>query len=313
MASRRFAAYIDATPVREPRFPCLLNAAVIRVDGARTPDAPTAGFDSSSSADYITVNTGERIRWTDGFAYRPEPCNGGRVIDPWGNVEGTAYTAEAEIDVIPFVVEGVFSRSLFGNPGAGDYDEDRQIALRQLLACRSKQIEAELWKGTLSQASSWGNRYLADSHAVLVEGNRLLGYLTALAALEHAIADGSCSQQGVIHARPDTVSLWDAGGALRRAGNLILTVNDTIVIPGRGYDGSRGGTVPSTDSAWAYATTVPEVLLSNVMPNQSLGERTTTASNDLTTYARQVAAVTWGCLQAAVHVDHTTSITVTGS
>lgn len=343
MVSRRFTARIDPRPVRPARL-SLLTSAELRVDGATTPspdreqgpfadpqgppDAASPrdiGTDQSTSADWITNDDGERVHWIDGFAYRPEVCLGGDIIDPWGSAEGTAptpgtapsTTLQDEIDVVPFLVEGVDKISLFGAPTDAVRQERHDYALRQLLACRSKQIESELWKGTKSIANSWGNKYLADSHVVLPEGNRLLGYLTALATLEKAIMEGTCSQQGMIHCRADTATMWSSLYLLQRVGSVLVTPQGTIVLPGSGYDGSApvaiGGAVPSEDSAWAYATTVPQVFLSDVFPDQQPIERTSTGSNDLTTYAREAAAVTWGCLQVAVHVDHTTDITVTGS
>lgn len=280
---------------------------------------------SQAPDDYETPQIGARVRWIAGFAYRPEICNGGDIIDPNGTSVGTPPTMEAQINVTPYVVEGIDQRSTFGAPGDDEYAEAAGYARRQLLACEGKQIEAELWKGTLSVSKSWGNRYLADSHVNLVEGDRLIGFITALAVLEQAIADGTCAQQGMIHCTPKTATMWISAHLCRRVGNLLLTELGTIIVAGSGYDGSapaagdahldpaHAGKVPSTDSGWAYATTIVDVRRSDFITPQTILERLDYSHNTLTTYERRVAAATWGCLQAGVHVDHTVDISITGS
>lgn len=353
MADNYLPTRIDPRPVRPARLN-LLDAAAIRVDGSRVmgpnpedgpriaatftdlvayrraiaqdPNPPRDGhLDLRTPADFITNMDGTRVQWTRGFGYRPESCDGSARIDIFGTTEGTPPTQESEIDVRPFMVEGIDKVSDFGAATEEIQTERRDMAYRQLIACRSKQIEQELWHGTLSVAAGWGNRYLADSNVNLVEGDRLLGYITALAVLEEAINEATCSQQGMIHCRADTATLWASQYLVMRVGNLLVTALGTIVVPGAGYNGgapaagtphlnpAHAGVVPGSDSAWAYATTVPEVFLSDLLPHQLLPERVTRASNDLTTYMRQTAAVTWGCLQAGVHVDHTSDITITGS
>jgi hypothetical protein len=305
---------VDPSPNQPPRLGLTVSANV-RVDGADT--------------ETRKVGNSEPVRWVQGFSYRPEKCNGGAIFDPSGSLPALD-TVENEIDVHPYEVIGSDESSTFGLGSDALRAERLDYARRDYFACESKQIEAELWKGTQSRASGWGNRFLADANAVLVEGDRLLGYLTALAALEKAINDGTCGAQGMIHARADTVSLWDTGGALRRVGNMIFTIHDTIIVPGSGYDGSapRGaagedpahsGVVPSSDSAWAYATTIVDLRLSAFDEQQRELERVNASStsagtsNVLRSWVKRYAAATWGCFQAAVHVDHTQTLTITGS
>lgn len=292
--------------------------------------AYAAGFvedDGRPVADWEKPTIGQPVHWIRGYSYRPELCNGGQIIDPEGTTGGVAPTlnGENQIDTVPFIVEGADRRSTFGTPGEGEYDEARQWARRQLLACESKQIAQELWKGTQSKASNWGNRYLCAPDVNMVEGTHILGYVSALGALERAVHDLTCGQQGMIHARADLVSLWDTGGALRRVGNLILTIQDTIVVTDAGYDGSApdAGTpgfdpvfankIPGADSSWAYATTVVDVRRSAFITSQPIRERLDQTGNTLTTYERRVASAVWGCLHVGVYVDHTNSLSSTGS
>lgn len=330
---------VDPRPIRPPAMGLIPSSNVVangtdydmpeRVndpvvsDTAHPVDPPLS--DAHPAADIEKPAIGVEVLWIRGFSYRPEVCNGGDRIDPEGAIEGTPNAIESQIDVVPFIVEGTDISSTFGTPPDGEFAERREYARRQLLACEGKQMEQELWSGKLSNGVSTGNRHFTSADVNLIEGDRLLGYTTALAALEYAIKNGTCGQQGMIHARADTISIWDLGGALRRVGNLILTIHDTIVVPGAGYDGSApdAGTVGldpahagkafSTDSAWAYATTVVDTRRSAFISPESILERLDYAHNTLTTYERRVAASTWGCLHVGVHVDHLNSISTTGS
>jgi hypothetical protein len=320
---------VDPSPNQKPRLGLTVSGNW-RVDGS---DIEYRKVLAEVQREDGTVGIEERldpVRWIGGFSYRPEKCNGGATFDPKGSLP-SLDGPENEIDVLPFEVMGSDTVSLFGAANPELMAERVDYARRDYDACESKQIEAELWKGTLTRSIGSGNRFLADANVSLVEGDRLLGYLTALAALEKAINEGTCGAQGMIHARADTVSLWDAGGALRRVGNMIFTIHDTIIVPGSGYDGSapvagavgmdpaHAGKVPSTDSAWAYATTVvdlrrsaeaePQTMLQRVNPSSTSGA----TSNVLNTWVRRYVAATWGCFQAAVHVDHTQALTITGS
>lgn len=276
-------------------------------------------------ADYEVTSDGSRVHWVQGFAYRPEVCNGGDIIAVDASSPGVPPAAEHLIQVAPYVVEGADKRSTFGTPHDPQLLEGRQYARRQLLGCQSKQIESELWTGKLTNGTPTGNPHLTDSNVVLPEGSKMLGYLTALAVLEQAINDSTCGQQGMIHARSDLISLWNSGGALRRVGNLILTIHDSIVVPGSGYDGSapqqpdthvdpnESTRLRSADGSWAYATTVVDVRLGAFFSPEHVTERLDKTNNLLTTYERRFAAATWGCLQAGVLADHVNSITQTGS
>lgn len=333
-------AYVDPRPIRPPTMGLVASANNV-VDGSdfdlneRVNPSDVISETASGAADLISGGPAPGdmeyparsapIRWINGFAYRPEVCNGGGTLDHDATSLNAPSPIAAEIDVRPFLVEGSDVRSTFGTPDPPTFAEARAFARRQLLACESKQIARVLWTGKLTSGALSTNRYLADSNVSLVEGDRLLGWTTALAALERAIKAGTCGQQGMIHARADTVSIWDQGGALRRVGNLILTIHDTIVVADAGYDGSapaattvgldpnHAGVVPSTDSAWAYATTVIDLRRSDFITPQTVLERTNQSTNTLTTFERRVAAATWGCLQAGVHVDHLNSISTTGS
>jgi hypothetical protein len=335
---------VDPRPVKPPALGLLASANIVTEGGdylldEYQPDDGLSDVENASNAagprqlipgaspnaDYEQTSDGSLVHWVQGFAYRPEVCNGGDIIAVDSAAPGVPPTAEDEIQVTPYIVEGIDERSTFGTPHDPQLLEGRQYARRQLLACQSKQIERELWTGKLTTGALTGNAHLTDANVTLPEGSRMLGYLTALAVLEQAINDGTCGQQGMIHARSDLISLWNAGGALRRVGNLILTIHDSIVVPGSGYDGSapvqpdnevdpnESTRLRSADGSWAYATTVVDVRLGAFFNAEHVAERLDKTNNLLTTHERRFAAATWGCLQVGVLADHVNSITQTGS
>jgi hypothetical protein len=80
-----------------------------------------------------------------------------------------------------------------------------------------------------------------------------------LAKLENAIA---AVGNGMIHVTPATATAL-AGATLiqRRAPNIIETLLGTVVVVGAGYIGAypMGGSAPSTDQEWAFASAFVEV------------------------------------------------------
>lgn len=314
------AGRVDPRPVKPPAMGLLASCAF-----------PTDGSDYETADQGAPGAEGSRVHWVRGFSYMPEVCSAGQIMDPNGATQPSASAEETKIDVYPFAVQGSIKMSTFEAETPELLQEAVDKATRSYYACEQQVIERELFAGAQSVAAGWGNRYLADAGAALIEGDRLIGYRTALAVLEHYIAGGTCGQQGMIHARADTVTFWVSEHLVRRQGNLLLTELGTIIVAGGGYDGrapatgdvgldpAHAGKVPSADSAWAYATTMVDVRRGEFLAEQTMTERvqasatTNAASNLLTTRVTRPCAVTWGCLHGAVHVDHTTALTTTGS
>lgn len=255
-------------------------------------------------------------RWRNGFEFSPESCAQAGVFDPCdSNPDLEIDTPSANVEFEPFAVWAGDKCSTFGF-----LKRDWQGRVRRILeACQSKQIEAEFWSGAQARASEgdWPNRYLAHPDSdVLSSGPENL--TPALAMLEQGLADCGCGERGMIHAPRQVVSLWDSLNLLRREGNLILTINDTIVVPGAGYDGSgpgQGGgddptpTPAGPDSTWVYATGLVDVRLDAVtfIPEnlaETLAQATDRSDNTVEVRASRLAAATWdGCCHLAVETN----------
>lgn len=109
----------------------------------------------------------------------------------------------------------------------------------------------------------------------------------------------------MIHAPRSIVTLWKNLNLVERQGNLILTINDTIVVPGAGYDGSGpDGQPAAANSMWVYGTGLVDVRLGTIEvvggPNAQGLDRT---NNDIIIRASRMAAATFDpCVHLAVEI-----------
>lgn len=256
-------------------------------------------------ASAIVINE-TTTRWEQGLSFIPEMCAvDGMVFDPCDADPGKlAQPIEEYVSYTPFgILQGV-SCSTF-SPGV-DVEAD---ARRALNVSRERLISGEFWTGTLVRAATpdLTNPYLASGTAVTQPNTTTATTpVRALAQLETGIS--LChAGRSMIHARRDTVTYWAAAGLLRREGNLLLTINDTIVVPGEGYTGSAPSTpdtVPGAPSAWAYATPLVTVRLGSVV-NLAPAAPEVTTENLRTAFAEQFVAVTFDpCCIVGINVSH---------
>lgn len=245
-------------------------------------------------------------RWETGLEYEPEgcgvdvglidPCTGGQVLIDGGN---------ADIEKMdPFLIwAGRQCTTL--NFQAAEYEAR---ATRLLLACQSKQVEAEFWSGALTQAAHPAdeNFYLNETGAATLVNTTPSTPVEALALLEQGLADCGCGARGMIHATRSVVTLWSEGGLVQRQGSLLVTIHDTIVVPGAGYDGSGPGNEAAADgSVFAYATGLVNVRLSPVdVTPKTFAEATDRTLNTVAFRAHRTAAFLRDtCCHLAVEVD----------
>lgn len=245
-------------------------------------------------------------RWESGFTWESEACSGAGVSAPCSNGTWSPGTSTGVETYEPLVVWAADTCSMLGF-GARDW---KGRAQRLLLSCEGAQIENELWNGALARANGWANRYLSDFAALELTFNPVTP-LAAMECLEAYLADCACGQQGMIHATRQTVTAWAAQNLLRREGALVLTVNDTIVVPGAGYSGDgppdiAGIPIPAADGAiWAYATSIVDVRRGGItITPETFAEAVDRNLNNATFAAWRLAAASWdGCCHAAVSID----------
>lgn len=262
--------------------------------------APLSLVNASQGTDDL-LGDGDRWDSSLGFDFAPESCDDAWVENGCDVSTRSIDGHPANIRVQPFDVVAGDRCSTFGFSNA-DYIGR---ATRLLERCESKQISRELWEGTLAQSEGWDNQYLArTSSDTVTDGPTAV--IDVLACLEQALAECACGGQGMIHATRQLVTHWAALGpsVLRRDGNTLLTIHDTIVVSDAGYTGT--GPSGETDNVWAYATGMVTVLRGpiTVTPDSLTGIFSDV--NDLEFYASRPAAYAWdGCCHFAAEADLT--------
>jgi hypothetical protein len=253
-------------------------------------------------------------RWVNGFAFDPEVCEEALALpifcDPFGDATKDAGDNPAIVEYDPFALLGWDECSTL------DRRRDREgRARRHLLANESDGIERELWDGAIARAEGLPNAFLASSAATDLGS---AGAITALAALEQALADCLHGQRGMIHATVTTTTVWNALGLLRVDSGLLLTAMDTIVVPGSGYSGSTpapGGTgadpddpTPPADikaAAFAYATGMVYLRRGPIAPVGDQRSQIDRSVNLQTVFVERPVAAVWnGCCHFGIEVDH---------
>lgn len=206
-------------------------------------------------------------RWVNGFSFVADSCE---ALDPMGiecfgsPTDKLTPTNSDVVTIAPFLTFGADKCSAMerSRPRAA-------LAKRNLLVTESWQIEREFFDGiaTKSTTPDGPSPYLTDGvTATDITGGAALAATRALAKLESALLDCLHGQRGVIHATPELVTLWQAGGALHIEGNTILTVLDTIIVAGPGYSGNGpDGSAPAADTSWAYGTGLVYLRQANII------------------------------------------------
>lgn len=256
-----------------------------------------------------------KIRWEGSFGFEPESCTGSGVGNPCGGFTKEVENTTQEVSFEPFVV---WAGDHCG--GLGGVDRDRLGRAKRLLeSCQSKEIEKELWTGTLAQAEGWtDNRRLASPDSdVLSDGPTSI--VDAISCLEAGLGFYLCGGQGMIHV-PHEIVTWMASQNLvdrvpatdlypGRKGWILLTKLGTIVVPGTGYDGSGPDGQPAAEgSVWIYGTSIVQVRMTETVTlprtEAELFEAINRENNDIDVIAEKLAAVTWdGCTHLAVELD----------
>lgn len=249
--------------------------------------------------------TDDDDRWVSGFTYDPELCGTGYITSVCDPDASDRDLDASPTDVVwePYVVGGGIVCSTFGWRG-----RDWQAQARRALeAVAEYQISHELWTGTQATAEGFANRFLADVAAVdILTESGPVGLTHGLACLEQYLSDTLAGRRGMIHATRQTITHWQGLGLVRREGNLLLTVHDTFVVPGAGYDGSTPDGAPATSGdVWAYATDIVDVRRSTAEiiggPDATGVDRSV---NTTEVRAEQAAVASWeGCAHGGVRLD----------
>lgn len=283
-------------------------------------DPPAAGAPRGASllrsANLVVEND---LHWLQGLRWRPLICGStamGEAILVNGSTGFKDFDTLAplpNVDYVPPSVTAGVPCSAISGEAELQFAKVRALAL--LDRCEGQGIARELWRGDLAQGETPAlpNDYLNNVATVTqLASGAAVSAMDALADLENYLAGSSCGGAGMIHATPQTVTIWKHLQMVDRTpSGQIITVLGTTVVADQGYDGSApGGAVDATGAtAWAYATGMIDVRRGPVKvlpPEDTLVSGINRTNNDFNVYAYRPFAATFDpCSHGGVKVDHT--------
>lgn len=255
----------------------------------------------------------DNLRWAGGWEFQPEGCglSGRDSVSCQGDVgvmDPAAGPAILQGD--PIWLWAGDECSTFGFQ-ARDW---QGRARRQLDATQSYELANELWEGTIAQADSLENRWLAgpgaDSDTVT---NGPVSLTAALGCVEQGLAELLKGQQGMVHMTPQLLTHLVGGQVAVRSGNVWTTAMGHVIVADAGYTGSGPDSVgPTTTSQWIYGTPMLQVRLGPVelIPGdladaRALAEALDRSVNSIVVLAGRLAGVQWAseCAHVAAEVN----------
>jgi hypothetical protein len=136
-------------------------------------------------------------------------------------------------------------------PVGASVDELRDAARAILRLSEQYAVERAFWRGGVWPASvTAGAVFLAQNPTIL--SATPVSPKAAVGMLEDALV-GMSGGVGVIHAPRLALGVLGADGTLRQSGGRLLTLVDTPVALGGGYDGTGPGGTRAAGQAWLYA------------------------------------------------------------
>jgi hypothetical protein len=192
------------------------------------------------------------------------------------------------VSQFPFgVVAGVRCK-----PVGASVDELRDAARAILRLSEQYAVERALWRGGVWPAGTVGE-FLARNPTIL--SATPVSVKAAIGMLEDALV-GMSGGVGVIHAPRLALGALTADWPVRQSGGRILTMVDTPVVFGGGYDGSAPGGGRPAGTAWVYATGPVQVTRGPVQdlpsdPRLAVDR----ATNDALVMAVRVVSVGYAC------------------
>lgn len=215
-------------------------------------------------------------KWVNGFGWQPHPNTRGwrdsACVTQYNIAGGDLgagmpglYSNPAEQDFQPYLVKTFDRCASFGYTLRSYAERAREL----LEFVTPFQMEAELWTGTVALSAGHPNNYLANPSNVtnITPGGGPPSIRKAYAILEEALGAQGHGGRGMIHCEPQAAP---ALPTVRRVENVMLTAQDTIIVPGAGYPGTGPNNVaPTAGNTWLYATGIVDVRIDDpyLFPN----------------------------------------------
>jgi hypothetical protein len=219
-------------------------------------------------------------RWVNGITYVPEGTGELGIDDSCSQeYEPMNETDASAPEWTPYFLSANYQCSAFG---WGDNDYSGR-AKRLLEVATPKLLEWEFWGGTLATTAGLPNGFLAGNPDSTGAADNVL---EGLAILEDELGQCGYGGRGMIHCPPYAVPFM--GNAVRREGNLLLTMRDTIVVPGSGYAMFHTGAPFDM-----FSTGLTDVRLGDIVVDDDLKNSFDRATNTVKVRAYRAALASW--------------------
>lgn len=186
-------------------------------------------------------------------------------------------------------------------PREQEFRRRLQAAFR---AVESSAVERWLIDTDGNMGGPMGSPYLTDSNLDKLNSGSAVSAVEGLALLENAIA---LVGNGMLHVTPGTATALASKYLIEEARDgQMRTRIGTLVAVGAGYIGAypEGGSAPSGDEEWAFASGFVEVHRDEDLILAELGQSMNRETNDVTFIAERNYAVAWVGRQASDDENH---------
>lgn len=268
-------------------------------------EAPMPGPLNGSLLQTFAPEANPDDRWTGGVLWTPEPNGVVEVTDicdfDTDDPEHTtpAQRSQMSMQFVAYEQSSTFDLTALSPDGR---------ARRSLQYGLSRAVARELWTGEAATAAGWtDNLFLmggSPNWTALTDAaddTEQFGYMTALAVLQRENARLG-SGQGVIHASPLMVSLWDSGGALRVDGQRLRDLFGNLIVADGGYGFTAAPEGDDGDELayeWAAVTGPVQVRLSD---EELIGSDTEAINRRTNTFVQHVSRIANVIFDYTVHV-----------
>jgi hypothetical protein len=276
---------------------------------ATVPGVPATPPTSGLVASAVRPDPADLPGWEDGLAWVPERCGSAYQLVP--------RCADAPGGFVPSRPDAAYHQPVGLRVAdecttlAGPLDLERARRLAE--AVTPFAVAREAWSGTGTLADLYpadvvaitggqnANARLASAAATEV-GASAASARVAIGRLEQTAVETSRGQQVHLHVPIRLLPQLD-GYVFRGPGGVLYTLAGNVVVADPGYPGTGPAGQAVGATAWAYATSPVQVLLSPLSPITDDSVVVDRAVNTRTVWAARVFAATWDpCVHLATEI-----------
>lgn len=255
-------------------------------------------------------------RWEEGFRWLPRACPHIKGGNECGADATVTYRTAGGSTVREHQPVWLTTANQCKSAMMNDFAFQKQVAIDALIASEPNAAEQELWEGTLARAAhtagdlSYDNNLWLTKYQVATDltGGTAVSVSRGIALLEAFLAATGTGGPGMLHVPVQAVP---GTPTLRNEGPRLMTVRNTVVVPGVGYTGkgpataaNGAPTTPAAGTTWIYCTGMVTYRQGDIMVTpDEVGQALNRATNTIDIVAQRPSAATWDlCAVGAVLV-----------